>query len=127
MARSMSPSRCSAPHGYGDIVDGAESFAVIRKGMVKTAAHVVADAVLERQPRRQHGAAGRQPEAFHQVARVGNLQLQNLLVAERAVREFFDPGAIVRQQQVFVGGRLRSDEVLFHRETASTACGRAAT
>ena len=54
--------------GDGDIVDRAEAFAVRGKCMVETAAEIEADAFLEREPRRQNGAPGRQPESFHHAS-----------------------------------------------------------
>ena len=51
-------------------------------------------------------AAGRQPERFHHLPRVGDLQPQDVLVGERTVAQLGHPLGVVHQPHVLVGGRL---------------------
>ena len=93
-------------NGDGDVVDGAETFAVIRKGMVKSTAYVEADTFVESQAGRQGGAACRQPECARHFRRIRNLELQNLFLAQGSVLEALDPSALMHQQQIIVRSRL---------------------
>src|SRR5216110_1229544 len=62
--------------GHCYIVDYAESLAVVREGMMKPAAYVESDAVLQSELRRLDRASSRQPERPDQLRRVGDLHLR---------------------------------------------------
>ena len=117
MARADGAIALQAADGHGDIVDGAEALAVVREGVMESAAEVEAQTVFQSQARGQDGAAGGQPESFHHLARIGDLQAQNVLVAQGAVAQLGDPLGDVHQQDVFVRGGGRLDEILGRGET----------
>ncbi len=94
-----------------NVVDHAEAFAVIGEGMMKPAANADRDAVVERIIGGQHRSAGGHPECAHQLRRVWNLHLQFLARAERAGFQFLHVLRRVYQQNVFIGGGTRSNEV----------------
>src|SRR5208283_3204751 len=57
--------------GHGEIVDHAKTFAVLRKSVVKTAAHVDANSIFECELCRQNGAAGVEHERLHYLRQYG--------------------------------------------------------
>src|SRR5581483_12476103 len=57
-------------NGYGKVVDHAESLAMLGEGMMKSAAYVEADAVVERALGGQNRAAGVQQESVDHLRRV---------------------------------------------------------
>src|SRR5262249_59258961 len=62
---------------------------------------------------------GGQREGFHHVARVGNLEAQDLLIGQGAAAQLLHPGGVVYQADVVVGGRLWRREVLVHGEAGT--------
>ena len=72
-------------NAHGDIVNGAEPLPVVGEGVVESAAEVESDAVSQRQAPGQSGAARRQPERFHHLAGVRNLELHQLHLIQRAL------------------------------------------
>ena len=79
---------------------------------MESAAQVEPQARLERQARRQYGAARRQPERLHHLPGIRNLQAQNILIGECAAAQFRNPLRVVHQQDVLVRRRLRRREIL---------------
>ena len=71
-----------ATDGDGDVVDHAESFAVVGKGVMESAADADADFVGESLARGENGSSGGEPEGFDKVARVGNLHFHFFARAE---------------------------------------------
>src|SRR5262249_33442139 len=70
--------------GDGDIVDGAETLAVPGEGVMKSAAEIEPDALLQCQACRQNRAAGYQPEGIHHALGIRDFEAQDLVIAERA-------------------------------------------
>ena len=98
-------------NGDGKIVDHAEAFAVIGKGVMKSAADVDANTVFQRAFGRQNRAAGVQQEGIHHLRRIWNLHLQLFARAQAAFHQLVHIKRRMDQQDVGFGGRLRSDEV----------------
>lgn len=97
--------------GDGNIVDGAETFAVRRKSMMKTSADVEADAVAQRVAGSQGGPAGSQPKSLHHFARIGDLKLDDFGVAQRSSFQAAHPAGIVDTEDIVIGNRLRLHKV----------------
>jgi len=83
---------------------------------MESAAHIEPQARLERQARRQYGAARRQPERLHHLPGIRNLQAQNILITECPGPQLRNPLWVVHQQDILVRRRLRRREILFRRE-----------
>ena len=111
MARPMSPRFCIDANGDGEVVDHAETFAVLGKGVMKATADVDADAVLERAFRRQNRAAGVEHEGVDHLRRIGNLHLQFFARAQAAFHQLVDVEWRVHQQDIGFAGGLGNDEV----------------
>ena len=100
-----------APDGHGDVVDHAESLAMIGKGVVKSAADADADFVGQSLARREDRASRRQPESVDQIARVGNFHFHFFARAERAGLQLLHVVGLVDEQDVLVGRGLRFEKV----------------
>ena len=100
-----------AADGHGHIVDHAESFAVVGKGVVESAANADADLVGQALAGCQDRSASRQPEGVDQVAREGNFHFHFFARAEGAALQFLHVLRLVDQQNVLVGGGLRFQEI----------------
>ena len=111
MARLMMPSACRRRTAIGDVVDRAKTLAMAWKGVMKTAADIEADAVLEREARGEDGAAGGQPEGLHHLARIGNFEPEDFLVAQGPAAQLVHVCGVVNQAHIIVGGRLGRDEI----------------
>jgi len=111
-----------SPNGHGHVVDHAESFAVIRGSVVKSAADVETDLVRHTLPRRQDRSAGSQPESIDQIARVGKLHFHRFSRAKCAGLQFLNVFGGVNQQDVFIGRRLGREKIVgignAHRDQA---------
>jgi hypothetical protein len=100
-----------AADGDGDIVDHAESFAVIGEGVMESSTDADADFVGEGAVSGKNGASGGKPEGFDQVAGVGNLHLKFFAWSEGAGAEFADVVGLVDEENVLVVGGLGLEEV----------------
>src|SRR6266513_2189182 len=103
---------------YGDrhVVDHAEALTMVGEGVMKSAADVEGDSILQRILSRQDGPARRYPEGLHQFRRVGNLHLHFFKRRERAVFQLVHILRLVYQQDVFVRGGLGSEEICGFRD-----------
>ena len=84
---------------------------MVGEGVMKSAADADADFVGEALAGREDRSAGRQPESFRQVARVGNFHLHFFAGAERAGLQLLDVLGLVDQQDVLIGGGLRFEKI----------------
>ncbi len=97
--------------GDGDVVDHAEAFAMVGKGMVESAAEAEADAVLQRAASGQDGAAGVEPESVHQFVGEGDLHRQLFARGQGTGAELVDVVVAVGEKHFVVFRRLWSNEV----------------
>ena len=111
----MSPRFCIAANGDREIVNHAEALAVLREGVMKSAADIDADTVAERALGRQDRAARVQQEGIHDLRRVRNLHLQLFPRAESAFHQLVDVMRRMHQGDVRLAGGLRRDEVALVR------------
>ena len=96
-----------------------------RKRVMESAADVESDARFHGQPRRQYGAARGQPERLHHLARVGNLQAQDVLVSQRAVPQLVTHSASCTSctsSSVAGEGSTKSSGVGEARQRISRSC-----
>ncbi len=100
-----------APDGDGHVVNHTEALVVIGKGVMKSAADTDGDTIAQTLPRCQDGSSRRQPEGFHQIARVGNFHFHFFAGAESSGLEFSYVFRRMHQQDVLVRRRLRFEEV----------------
>ena len=97
--------------GDSDVVDGAKTFAVGRKRVMKSSADVESDAIAQRVAGRQNGPAGGQPKALHHLARVRNFELDDLGFGQRSGFQAMHPAGIVDSQHIVIGSGLGFDEI----------------
>ena len=97
--------------GHGDVVDHAESLAMIGKGVVKAAADADADFVDQGLARCEDRAARRQPESVGKIARVGNLHFHFFARAECAGLQLLHVVGLVDEKYVLVGRWLGFEKV----------------
>ena len=71
-------------NGNGKIVDHAEAFSMFGKGVVKSAANIDANTIVQCAFRCQDRTSSVEHEGVHHLRRVGNLHLQLLARAEAA-------------------------------------------
>ena len=100
-----------AANGDGDVVDDAETFAVIRKSVMKTSADVRRRAVREGALPCFDGTAGSEPAGFHEFLRVRNFHAQLFDGAERAGFEFVNVFGRVDAENIFVGSGSGHDKI----------------
>src|SRR5260221_4723483 len=74
--------------GNRDIMNHAETFAMVRKRVMESAADIAGHAVLERQVRGQNRAPGGEPECPDQFGRVWDLHLLLFLGRKRSGLQF---------------------------------------
>ena len=79
--------------------------------MMKSAANIVGPTIAQRMPRGENRSARRQPKRIHHSSRIGNLELENFVIGQRAIAKPCDPAAIVREKQVLELRRSRRDEI----------------
>jgi hypothetical protein len=94
-----------------DVVDHAESFAVVGEGVVKSASNADRDLIRQCLARGEDRSASRQPERVDQVARIGNLHLHFFARAERAGGQLVDVFGLVDEKNVLISGWPRFEEV----------------
>ena len=73
-----------AAHGDGDIVDGAETFAVISVGVMEAAAQVRTEAIAERALSSKDGASRSEPDRFGELRRIRDFELHDFAGGESA-------------------------------------------
>ena len=100
-----------APDRHRDVVDHAKALTMIGKRMMKASADIEGDTVFEGETRGKDCAAGGEPERIDHLARIRNLEFQDVLIRQRAGSQFGDPGGIVHQQDIVVACGLWGDEV----------------
>ena len=97
--------------GDGNIVDHAESLAMVGKSMMEAAANVNGDAIGQSLARGQNRSACRQPECLDEFGGKRNFELHLFLRAESAGLQLANILRGVDQQDVLIGGWLRWEEV----------------
>src|SRR3981081_4341535 len=97
--------------GDGNIVDHAESLALVGKRMVEAAANVNGDALGQGVERGQNRSPCRQPECPNEFGGKRNFELHLFLRAERAGLQLANILGDVYQQDVLIGSWLRREEV----------------
>ena len=107
-----------AADGNRNIIDHAKAFAVIRKGVVKSASNVNAAVVPQRLPGSNNRPSCHVPECIHKFFAVGYFQFQFLARAQRSTLQFLHPEFGVDEKNVFVLAGWRRDEILL-REGSS--------
>ncbi len=100
-----------ATDGNGNIVNHAESLAMVRKRMVEAAANVNGDAIGQGLARGQNRSASRQPERLYEFGGKRNFELHLFLRAERAGLQLANILRDVDQQDVLIRSWLRREEV----------------
>src|SRR5262249_2402602 len=100
-----------AAYGHRYIVDHAEPFAMIREGVMKSAADVDRRDILQRMLRRQNRANRSQPECINQFGRIRNLHLQFFNSGESPRLKFVYVIWFVYEEYVLIRRGLRSDEI----------------
>src|SRR5262249_40912915 len=98
-------------YGHRYIVDHAEPFAMIREGVMKSAADVDRRDILQRMLRRQNRATRSQPECINQFGRIRNLHLQFFNSGESPRLKFVYVIWFVYEEYVLIRRGLRSDEI----------------
>src|SRR5437660_10424469 len=68
-----------------NVVNRAETFAVIGVGVVKAAGKITCEAVAQCELSGKNGASGGEPDGFGEFGRVRNLQFHDFAGGERAV------------------------------------------
>jgi hypothetical protein len=91
-----------AANGDGKIIQNAETFAVVRVGVVKSTAHIDGRSILKRQTPGQNRPTRGKPDCSDQFGRIGDLQAQHLKVGEFASLELAQVFAVVNQRNVVV-------------------------
>jgi hypothetical protein len=99
-------------NGHSDIMQRAETFSVMRKGMMEAAADMKADALAQGEPRSQQRSAGPQPERILQSRTPGKIQDGALGRAKQVKPEALHITRTVDQEQVAVGDRIRRYEIV---------------
>jgi len=64
-----------AANCYGDIMNGAESFAMVREGVVETAGEIRGESIGESAAAGENRTAGGEPDSIDHFARPGNFQV----------------------------------------------------
>ena len=72
-----------AADGDGDVVDGAEAFAMVGVGVMEAAADVGAEAIAKRGLRGEDGAAGSEPDRLYKFWGIRDLELHDVAGGER--------------------------------------------
>ena len=98
-------------HGYGDVIKDAETFPMVREGVVEPAAYMYADPVLKGDTAGEYRAAHTEIRGTDQVLRIGKLQRKEFLRRERAVLHLLYIGFCVNKEQVVVGGLFRFGKI----------------
>ena len=98
--------------GDGDVMNGAEAFAVAGIGVMEAATEVASKAVTKSGFGGHDGAAGSKPEGSHEFGRIRDLEFHLFAVRKRAGFEFLDPVRGVDTKDVGVGGRFGAEEVV---------------
>lgn len=93
-----------APDCNRNVVDHAKALAVVREGVMETAADADGDAIVERVVGGQHGTTSGHPKSAHELGGIWNLHFQLFTRAQRAGLEFLHVLRCVHQQNVFVAG-----------------------
>jgi hypothetical protein len=96
----------------GDIVDHAKSLAVVRKGMVETAAEVDAHAIPKREVSGKDRSAGHQPKRFDQRPAIGHFKFEFFADRESSGSQLVNVYRSVCQKDVLVVGGLWLDKIL---------------
>src|SRR6266481_1709038 len=105
--------RLEAADADGHIVDGAESFAVIRIGMMESAAEIATEAVTQCRLRGEDRAAGSEPEGFNELWRVRHLKPHFFAGGQGSGLQLTHPICRVNTKNVFVRGRVWRQEIVF--------------
>src|SRR3954468_24174051 len=107
-----------AANGDRDVVNHAKAFAVIRKGVVKSAADVDRDSIVQCILRSKNRTAGSEPESLHQFRRERNFKLKFFTGGESSSLQLLDILRRMDQQDVLIGSWLRCNEVFRPGNTA---------
>jgi len=99
------------PNRHGNIVDHAESLAVVGKCMMKSATDADADSVYETLPCAKNRSPRREPESIGKIARVGNFHLHFFPLAECSSLEFLNILRLMYQKNVLIGRRARLQKI----------------
>src|SRR5258707_1029439 len=105
--------RLEAADADGHIVDGAESFAVIRMGVMESAAEIATKAVTQCRLRGEDRAAGGEPEGFNELRRVWHLKPHLFAGGQGSSLQLAHPICPVDAKNVFVRGRIGRQEIIF--------------
>src|SRR5208337_77506 len=100
-----------AANSHGKIIQHAETLAVVRVSVVKTAAHINAHSILERQTPGQNRPAGAKPNGSDQFRGIRDLQPQDFPIGELAGLEFAQVFPVVNQRNILIRGWWRLDEI----------------
>jgi len=95
----------------GDIVDHAETLAVIGKSVMEATPDADGDSVFKGLARSEDGTSGGEPEGVHEFQRVGNFELHLFTGRERAGFQFLNVVGFVDEENVFVLGGLGTEEI----------------
>jgi len=95
----------------GDIVDHAETLAVIGKSVMEATPDADGDSVFKGLARSEDGTSGGEPEGVHKFRRVGNFELHLLAARQHAGFQFVNVVGIMDEQNVFVLGGFGCEEV----------------
>src|SRR5258708_23790085 len=98
--------RLEAADADGHIVDGAESFAVIRMGVMESAAEIATKAVTQCRLRGEDRAAGSEPGGFNQLLRVWHLKPHLFAGGQGSGLQLAHPIFRVDTKNVFATGRI---------------------
>ncbi len=100
-----------AADGDGDIVNGAEAFAVAGVGVMKTATDVAGKAIAKCGACGGDGATGGEPEGVNELLGIGDFEFHEFAGGERGGFEFVDPVRSVDEEDVGVGGGIGAEDV----------------
>ena len=91
-----------AANGDGHVVDHAEAFAVVGEGMMKSAADIEGNSIVERIIGGKDGTSGGEPEGAHQFGRVGNFKEEFLPRGKGAGLKFLHVLRSMDKQHVLI-------------------------
>src|SRR5215470_10077786 len=94
-----------------DVMNRAESFAVVGVRMMETPAQVAGKAIAKSQLARENRTAGGQPDSLHEFGRIRHFELHDFAGGQRAVPELADPFRRVHPKEVLVSGQSGLNEV----------------
>ena len=100
-----------AADGDGNVVDHAESFTMVRKGVVESAANADADSVYQALTRSQDRSAGGEPECIGEFLGVGDLHFHFFALGERPCFQLLHVLGLVDQEDVLIAGGLWLEKV----------------